>query len=540
MSAKRLIIVLFTLIFSLTGCNESSDSTTSNTGPGADSGTTGGNPGTDSVDTPPTDTPPVSGTFSLSGQVDSHYIDRNESNAVYLFSGTVKPDDIDGDSGDPVAVAQVQQIPGTCTWNYDFSNLEAGEYTLAFTDAASTDNVSTDEVLMFVKTLNFSITDSDLQQNINVENILRVGPGRTYTTLAQAAGVAMSGDVIEIDAGTYIDDIAVWRQNNITLRGVGGRAHLQANSLIPFDGSDRGNGKGIWVITGANVQVENMEFSGASVSDQNGAGIRAESSGDLTICNSYFHDNEDGILGQANDTLLIEFSEFEHNGLGEYGQTHNIYVGGGQRFILRYSYSHHAYIGHNVKSRAEENYILYNRIMDETTGRSSYDIDISNGGLTYIIGNLLHQGVGTDNETLVSIGAEGLRAARTNHIYIINNTFVNDVGVGTFVYINPGSEMIPVTAKVINNLFIGSGTLTSSGGVAETSNNLATTNADLMNIDNYNYRLLSSSPARNAGIEPGIGDGYDLTPVLQYLHPHSHEQRPHDGTIDIGAYEYAP
>jgi hypothetical protein len=161
-------------------------------------------------------------------------------------------------------------------------------------------------------------------------------------------------------------------------------AHLRATQVIPFEsGNDQRNGKGIWVTRGNNIQVENIEFSGARVTDLNGAGIRAEGVG-LTICNSSFHDNENGILGGAYGRLLIEYSEFADNGIGEFGRTHNIYIDeGAGPFIFQHNYSHHAHIGHLVKTRADVNYILYNRIMDEVSGNSSYSIDVPNGGLTH-------------------------------------------------------------------------------------------------------------------------------------------------------------
>ena len=84
--------------------------------------------------------------------------------------------------------------------------------------------------------------------------------------------------------------------------------------------------------------------------------------------------------------ILIEHSEFAHN-VQRKGFNHNIYIGQVKRFTLRYSYVHHASIGHN-KSRAVENYILYNMIMVEKTGSSSYLMDLSNGGTAYIIGNI--------------------------------------------------------------------------------------------------------------------------------------------------------
>jgi hypothetical protein len=65
-----------------------------------------------------------------------------------------------------------------------------------------------------------------------------------------------------------------------------------------------------------------------------------------------------------------------------------------------------AKIGHDVKSRARENYILYNRISDGPDGTASYEVDLPNGGLSYLIGKVIQQGPRTDNNTIVSYGAE--------------------------------------------------------------------------------------------------------------------------------------
>jgi hypothetical protein len=238
---------------------------------------------------------------------------------------------------------------------------------------------------------------ADSQGSSSKARVLEVGPGKAYTKPSAAARAARDGNIIEITAGVYEGDAAVWRANNLTIRGVGGRAEIKAKGADAED-------KGIWVIKGKNTTVENIELSGARVHDRNGAGIRQEGAG-LIVRNCYFYNNQNGILANRNEEseILIENSEFNDNGEGD-GQTHNMYIGKVKRFTLRASYSHHADIGHNVKSRAMENFILYNRIMDEKTGTSSYAIDISNGGTSYVIGNLIQQGPQTDNFTIVTYG----------------------------------------------------------------------------------------------------------------------------------------
>lgn len=478
----------------------------------------------------------ISGTAgTLTGIVDSSRINRNGVNKVYLYSGTVAPDDYDGDSGDPVASVIVSQDNNACTFSYTFNNVAPGTYTVAFTNQADNDIAGQNDTITLIGGTTVTAGTGATVRNFGAARVLQVGAGKTYATPSAAYVAAQAGDVVEIDAAVYLDDVVVWRQNNLTLRGVGGRAHLKSTRMIPYDGSDTGNGMAIWVTRGANIVIENIEFSGATVPDENGAGIRAEGNG-LTICGAYFHDNEDGILG-GSGVVLIEYSEFNHNGINGDGYTHNLYIDGAvTKFIFRHNYSHRAHIGHELKSRALENHILYNRLMNEE-GDASYTIDIPNGGLTYVIGNIIQQGLNTDNSTMVNYGAEGLLSGRTHKLFLINNTLVNDRASGTFIAAAGGTTQVQVT----NNLFVGSGTDVSgpSSAIARASN-LVSSNPGLVNRAAYNYRLLNTSPAINQGTDPGTAGLYNLQPQFQYADIAQRELRVLNGAVDIGAYEYLP
>ena len=48
--------------------------------------------------------------------------------------------------------------------------------------------------------------------------IVRVGPGGDSPTIAGAARIAQDGDTVEIAAGTYAGDVAVWLQRKLTIR----------------------------------------------------------------------------------------------------------------------------------------------------------------------------------------------------------------------------------------------------------------------------------------------------------------------------------
>ena len=355
--------------------------------------------------------------------------------------------------------------------------------------------------------------------------VLRVGAKRELKRPSAAAEIARDGDIIEIDAGIYDGDAAVWRQSRLTIRGVGGRAHLRA------DGAQAEN-KGIWVIKGNDTMIEGLEFSGAKVPDRNGAGIRLEGAG-LTVRDCYFHDNENGILTGANQAsdIVVEHSEFARNGSGD-GYSHNLYIGQVRSFTLRFSYVHHALVGHNVKSRALKNHITYNRIMDENDGRSSYDIDLPNGGLSFVIGNVIQHGPETENSTIISYGAEGLQHP-VNELYFVNNTVVNDRPAGgRFLFVKEGAS----TARILNNVFSGRGEVLNGPG--ELRNNVTLSKTNFVDPANFDYRLKAGAAAIGRGVDPGSARGFELRPSDEYAHKTKKRARNNSGRLDAGALEY--
>lgn len=359
--------------------------------------------------------------------------------------------------------------------------------------------------------------------------IYQVGPSFLYGKPSDIAKVARDGSIVEIEAAEYPDDVAVWKQSDIILRGIGGRAHLKSNGKTV-------ERKAIWVIKGDNVVIENIEFSGAKVPNRNGAGIRMEGT-NLTLRNCHFHDNEMGLLTGKNPSseIIIENSEFNNNTV-EYKRHkklgHNIYIGEVAKFTLKGSYIHDAETGHNVKSRARENYILYNRITDENLG-SSYLVDLPNGGNAFVIGNIFHQSSANDNYTLLSFAAERNQKKTSSSLYVINNTFVNSAKDSIFIRNHSAGLTL-----LVNNLFVGSGKIMQESG--ERPSNVQLLTADFVNAEKFDYRLKQTmNEVINRGIAPGeASNGFSLTPQYQYVHPVATELRPGNGKIDIGAYEF--
>lgn len=359
--------------------------------------------------------------------------------------------------------------------------------------------------------------------NVFASKIL-VGPTRQYKSPSAVSGLVKDNDTVEIDSGIYTNESTTWNANNLTLRGKVRGVHLVAPSSIP-------NQKAIWVIAGDQTLIENIEFSGASVPDKNGAGIRLEK-GSMIIRNCSFHDNEDGILGGSGPScqVVIENSEFYNNGFGD-GYSHNIYIGNAASFLIQYCYTHGAKIGHLIKTRAQKNLILYNRIMDEGAGTASYEIDIPNGGTSHIIGNIIHQGAKTANPTIITYGEEGLSNTEKD-LYVMNNTIVNDLGSGTFIRVAASAP----AAKVGNNLFVGLGTMVN--GLADTSKNIVTSVPNLVGQKTFDYRPTAITPGINRGGTYGTEGGFALAPAFQYVYDLGTEPRKSVGTMDIGAFEY--
>lgn len=359
----------------------------------------------------------------------------------------------------------------------------------------------------------------------------QVGPSETYTAPSQVSTLVSAGDTVNIMAGIYPSDVARWSANDLLLRGVGGMAHLESNGLA-------WGGKGIWVIQGDRTTVEYIEFSECSVPDENGAGIRQEGH-DLTVRNCYFHDNENGILaGTVNPSvILIEYTEFGNNGSGD-GQSHNLYINNIDSLIFRYNYSHHAHVGHELKSRAHVNVIEYNRFSNEAEGDASRELDLPNGGTTYLIGNVIQQGPLGQNSNLVGFGLEGLSNPTPHALYAINNTLVNEKTVGSFF-----SVPSTVLFKAYANILAGGGSYLATGfpTMTDTLGNLRMQSiaaVDFLSPSNYDYRISNSSPANAVGYPAGIApSGYPLVAWDEYVHPTSRTTRCQHATLAAGAFE---
>jgi hypothetical protein len=341
---------------------------------------------------------------------------------------------------------------------------------------------------------------------------LSVGANSPIKTIAAAAQLARDGDVVEIAAGDYRGDVAVWLQKRLTIRGVGGTPVLIADGRIA-------EGKAIWVIRNGDFTIEDIAFEGARASAGNGAGIRFER-GRLTLRRCRFTDDENGVLtGNVDDSeLTVVDSEFSRAPHREGSLKHLLYVGTIARFTLRGSHLHRGFRGHLVKSRARESRVSYNLINDGAGGRASYELEFPNGGNAYVIGNVIGQSADTENPALVSYGAEGPAWPR-NALYLVNNTLLSERTAGAW-FLRVATDRMPAGIEVVavNNLTVGLG-LFALASPGRFEGNFPVPKSVLGDTQTLDFRLGATTLLKGAGVTPPVVDGESLAPTAEFALP---------------------
>jgi hypothetical protein len=223
-----------------------------------------------------------------------------------------------------------------------------------------------------------------------------VGKDQAYRKLSEALAVARPGMTIEIAGGTYRETLTI-RTRGITIRGVAGTPHFDCAGLALT------RGKACLLLEGDGITLENLDISGAVVSDAvgaNGACIRNEPDVSFTLRRISCHGSQDGLL-TSGGRVVIENSEFYDNGWTDL--THNAYLSGKCVVIVRGSTFRDARVGHEFKSRCQRTEIA-NSVFRSTHG--SRALDIPDGGETVVYRTSIVKTPDAESEEIIGFAAE--------------------------------------------------------------------------------------------------------------------------------------
>jgi len=341
---------------------------------------------------------------------------------------------------------------------------------------------------------------------------LMVGPSSGPSALQDAAARAKDGDTIEILPGEYAGGLVLVNRR-LTLRGVGDKA-----PVIKGDGKP-GTLLALWTVRGGAVTIENIEFRGSRAQDGGGAGVRQEG-GQLTLRRCTFFDNEHGVYA-ANDEaaeLIIDSSVLGMAPKVVGGLYHLLNVGRIAKLSITGSRFQQGFEGHLIKTRSRVTDIRYNFIHDSQRGGASYEIEIANGGLATILGNIIGQGADSQNPVVVSYGTES-RAWDRNALSVAHNTFINYGWLPAW-FLRVFKDNLPPGTPVhaVNNLLVGPGVF-SLGASGHFEGNRQTLLSFLRDSETYGFELAPGSMWRGSGIDPRQVGDLDLSPKAEFKWP---------------------
>jgi hypothetical protein len=341
---------------------------------------------------------------------------------------------------------------------------------------------------------------------------LVVGPTGSPASLTAALQEARDGDTIDVLSGEYRGTVGVIEQRRLTIRGLGLRPVFVADGR-------HAEGKAILVVRNGDVRIENLEFRGARVPDGNGAGIRFEK-GRLRVERCVFTDNENGLLtanfGDAElDVVDCEFGRAPRR-VGPL--PHLLYAGRIARLAVTGSRFHRGFEGHLIKSRARVTELRYNMIRDSNDGSASYEVDLPNGGQALLLGNVIGQGMHTQNPVLVAYGAEGGVHPR-NELVLSHNTLISEGRLPGW-FVRAWSDRVPGFEGVlaVNNLVVGAGVFRLGAGGSFDGNWPATLGM-LADVTTAAFELPPGSWLRGRAIDPRDVQGRDLAPRAEFEWP---------------------
>lgn len=300
-----------------------------------------------------------------------------------------------------------------------------------------------------------ALATTQAQAGLRVVDPSGDSPG-SVPTLREALRLARDGELILLAPGRYAGDGGVVRQRGLTIRAAGGEAVFDAQ------GQRLTQDKAVLVAAGDALTLEGLAFEHALAPDANGAGVRLER-GSLRVHRCRFEHNQMGLLtsNDARARLQVEDCVFARAAPPRgRGLHHLLYVGAiGEARVSGCRFQQGG-PGHLLKCRARQAWVAYNLFDDGPMGSASYELEFPNGGDVTLIGNLVHQGAGSPNPSIVAFGAEGGERRERHRLRMSHNTLINaQLTPAAFVRVWEEKLGTPLQGALFNNLLIGVGAL---------------------------------------------------------------------------------
>ena len=154
-------------------------------------------------------------------------------------------------------------------------------------------------------------------------------------------------------------------------------------------------------------------------------------------------------------------------------------------------------------------------IHDGIRGGASLEVDIAQGGIATVIGNVIGQGSETQNPVLLSYGSEE-GGWDVNRLHLSHNTFINHGWMPAWfprvhrANLPPGTELVAV-----NNLLVGGGVFEwVNEGHFEGSQHVR--RGQLSDVDTSAVELPPASGLRGSGVDPRRVRKLDLAPRAEF------------------------
>ena len=125
--------------------------------------------------------------------------------------------------------------------------------------------------------------------------------------------------------------------------------------------------------------------------------------------------------------MLIEYSEFDHVAWLPSRPRTPATSASCTKLAFHGNYSTRVVQGHLLKSRARENWVLYNRLTDET-GTGTPWPTFPNGGVVVMAGNILDKGPKAQNNRVVAYGMRGSSTSGTPFTWSTTRCTTNSTG----------------------------------------------------------------------------------------------------------------